>query len=151
MRALIQRVHEASVHSATQRGEETDLTGSIGQGLVAFVGVTHEDDEAQAVRLAEKIFNLRVFADDDGAMNRSCGEVGGGVLVVSQFTLYADTRKGRRPSYLHAALPDHAEPLVSRVAQRLVELGATVAEGRFQTHMDVSLVNDGPVTIMLEV
>lgn len=151
MRALIQRVHEASVHSAPTRADETELTGSIGQGLVAFIGVTHDDNDALAVKLADKIFNLRVFADDDGVMNLSCGEVGGGVLVVSQFTLYADSRKGRRPSYLPAAAPDHAEPLVSGVARRLRELGATVAEGRFRTHMDVSLVNDGPVTIMLEV
>lgn len=145
MRALVQRVSEASV---TSEGEET---GRIGVGLVALVGVTHDDDEATARRVADKLAGLRLFPDDDGAMNRSVEEVGGAVLVVSQFTLYGDTRKGRRPSFVAAARPEVAEPLVDAVVARLQERGVTVAAGRFRTHMDVALVNDGPVTVMVEV
>ncbi len=145
MRALVQRVSRASV---TSDGTET---GRIGTGLVVLVGVTEGDDEADARRVADKVWHLRVFPDDDGAMNRSCEDVGGGVLVVSQFTLYGDTRKGRRPSFVHAAPPEVAEPLVQVVVDRLAELGATVATGVFRTHMEVSLVNDGPVTLMVEV
>ncbi len=145
MRALVQRVSRASV---TSDGTET---GRIGTGLVVLVGVTEGDDEAAARKVAEKVWRLRIFPDDDGAMNRSCEDVGGGVLVVSQFTLYGDTRKGRRPSFVHAAPPEVAEPLVQVVVDRLAELGAPVATGVFRTHMDVSLVNDGPVTIMIEV
>lgn len=144
MRALVQRVSRASV---TSDGAET---GRIGTGLVVLVGVTEGDDEADARRVADKVWHLRVFPDDDGAMNRSCEDVGGGVLVVSQFTLYGDTRKGRRPSFVHAAPPEVAEPLVQVVVDRLAELGATVATGVFRTHMEVSLTNDGPVTLMVE-
>ncbi|MEX0705056.1 MAG: D-aminoacyl-tRNA deacylase [Nitriliruptoraceae bacterium] len=151
MRALVQRVHEAWVTSAERRGDPAEETGRIGPGIVVLVGVTHEDDVAAAVRLAERVHDLRIFADDDGAMNLSCADVGGEVLVVSQFTLYADTRKGRRPSYLPAAGPEHAEPLVEAFVARLEERGATLATGRFRTHMDVGLVNDGPVTILLEI
>lgn len=151
MRALIQRVHEAWVTSAEQRGGPGEETGRIGPGLVALVGATHDDTPELADKLADKVFNLRVFADDEGSMNLGCADVGGQVLVVSQFTLYADTRKGRRPSYLPAAGPEHAEPLVDRFVERLREHGATVATGRFRTHMDIGLINDGPVTIMLEV
>ncbi len=151
MRALVQRVHEASVTSADRRGAPAEITGQIGQGLVALIGVTHDDDEAAAARLADKLLNLRVFADDEGAMNLSCADVDGELLIVSQFTLYADTRKGRRPSYLAAAPPEHAEPLITALIERLVELGAHVEAGRFRTHMDISLVNDGPVTILLDV
>ncbi|MDX1509887.1 MAG: D-aminoacyl-tRNA deacylase [Nitriliruptorales bacterium] len=145
MRALVQRVSQASVRS------EGEQTGSIGEGLVALVGVTHADDEATVVRLADKIANLRVFNDDDGRMNRSVLDVGGAVLVVSQFTLYGDARKGRRPSYVDAAPPEQAEPLVERLVAALTERGVAVATGRFQTHMEVELTNDGPVTLMLEV
>lgn len=145
MRALVQRVSEASV---TSEGEET---GRIGIGLVALVGATHDDDEATARRVADKLAGLRLFPDDDGAMNRSVEEVGGAVLVVSQFTLYGDTRKGRRPSFVAAARPEVAEPLVDAVVARLQERGVEVATGRFRTHMDVALVNDGPVTVMVEV
>lgn len=145
MRALVQRVSRASV---TSDGAET---GRIGTGLVVLVGVTEGDDEAAARKVADKVWHLRIFPDDDGAMNRSCEDVGGGVLVVSQFTLYGDTRKGRRPSFVHAAPPEVAEPLVQVVVDRLAELGATVATGVFRTHMEVSLTNDGPVTIMIEV
>ena len=150
MRALIQRAVGARVDVAGAS------VGAIGPGLAAFVGVTHADTEATADKLADKIWHLRVFADDDGVMNRSLADVAAGgrpaeVLVVSQFTLYGDTRKGRRPSWVDAARPEHAEPLVDRVAVRLGELGATVATGRFRTHMHVTLTNDGPVTLMLEV
>lgn len=145
MRALVQRVSRASV---TSDGAET---GRIGTGLVVLVGVTEGDDEAAARKVADKVWHLRIFPDDHGAMNRSCEDVGGGVLVVSQFTLYGDTRKGRRPSFVHAAPPEVAEPLVEVVVERLAELGATVATGVFRTHMEVSLTNDGPVTIMIEV
>lgn len=145
MRALVQRVSRASV---TSDGAET---GRIGTGLVVLVGVTEGDDEAAGRKVADKVWHLRIFPDDDGAMNRSCEDVGGEVLVVSQFTLYGDTRKGRRPSFVHAAPPEVAEPLVQVVVDRLAELGATVATGVFRTHMEVSLTNDGPVTIMIEV
>jgi D-tyrosyl-tRNA(Tyr) deacylase len=150
MRALIQRVVDARVEVAGA------TVGVIGPGLAAFVGVTHADTPATADRLADKIWNLRVFADTDGAMNRSLADLASGacpaeVLVVSQFTLYGDTRKGRRPSWVDAARPEHAEPLVARLGSRLGELGATVATGRFRTHMQVTLTNDGPVTLMLEV
>ena len=145
MRALVQRVSRASV---TVEGE---VVGSIGPGLCVLVGVTHTDDAATADRLATKVWNLRCFDDDDGAMNRSVAEVGGSVLVVSQFTLYGDTRKGRRPSYVDAARPEVAEPLCDAFVERLRALGAQVATGRFRTHMEVDLVNDGPVTLSLEV
>jgi D-tyrosyl-tRNA(Tyr) deacylase len=145
MRALVQRVSSASV---TSDGVER---GSIGVGMVALVGVTHGDDEASARRLADKIANLRVFGDDEGRMNLSVLDVRGQVMVVSQFTLYGDTRKGRRPSYVDAAPPERAEPLVEAVVDALEQLGIAVAAGRFRTHMQVSLVNDGPVTLMLEV
>ncbi len=151
MRALVQRVSEASVNSAVERGEPPEVTGHIGAGLVAFVGVTHDDDVAKAVKLADKLWHLRIFPDADGAMNASCAEVGGEVLVVSQFTLYGDARKGRRPSYVTAARPEQAEPLVEAVVARLREHGAQVGTGRFRTHMEVALVNDGPVTLLLEV
>jgi D-aminoacyl-tRNA deacylase len=145
VRALVQRVSEASV---TSEGVET---GRVGRGLVALVGATHADDPATARRLADKVANLRVFPDDDGAMNRSCLDVGGSVLVVSQFTLYGDTRKGRRPSFVAAAPPEVAEPLVDEVIAHLRAAGLEVATGVFRTHMDVALVNDGPVTLMVEV
>jgi D-aminoacyl-tRNA deacylase len=151
VRGLVQRVSSASVTATPEDGGPAEETGRIGRGLVVLVGVTHDDDAAAAAKLAEKVWHLRVFEDDAGAMNRSCADVAGGVLVVSQFTLYGDTRKGRRPSFVTAARPDVAEPLVDAVVGRLRELGAEVATGRFRTHMDVALVNDGPVTLLLEV
>jgi D-aminoacyl-tRNA deacylase len=151
VRGLVQRVSSASVTSTVAGGAVAEETGRIGRGLVLFVGVTHDDEAARAAKLAEKVWHLRVFEDDDGAMNRSCADVGGGVLVVSQFTLYGDARKGRRPSFVAAARPELAEPLVEAVVDRLRALGAEVATGRFRTHMDVALVNDGPVTVLLEV
>jgi D-tyrosyl-tRNA(Tyr) deacylase len=145
MRALVQRVREAAV---TVDGEEV---GRIGAGLCVLVGVTHDDDEATASSMADKVWNLRVMDDADGVMNLSVADTTHEVLVVSQFTLYGDTSRGRRPSWLAAARPEQAEPLVDAVAARLRELGATVATGRFQTSMQVALVNDGPVTILLEI
>ncbi|HWL45516.1 MAG TPA: D-aminoacyl-tRNA deacylase [Ilumatobacter sp.] len=146
MRALVQRVGSASV---TVAGEQV---GAIGPGLCALVGVTHTDTEAQADQLADKLWYLRVLPDADGVMNLALADSPSPeVLVVSQFTLYGDTRKGRRPSWIAAARPEHAEPLVERVAERLRSHGATVATGRFRTDMQVTLVNDGPVTLMLEV
>ncbi|MFM7270115.1 MAG: D-aminoacyl-tRNA deacylase [Actinomycetes bacterium] len=144
MRALVQRVERASV---TVEGE---VVGSIDAGLCVLVGVTHTDDTAAADRLAAKVWNLRCFDDAGGAMNRSVAEVGGAVLVVSQFTLYGDTRKGRRPSYVDAARPEVAEPLCDAFVTALRALGARVETGRFRTHMQVELVNDGPVTLTLE-
>lgn len=154
MRGLIQRVRSASVTvthpPGADGGREQELVGAIAEGLCVLVGVTHDDDEAAAVALAAKVWNLRVFDDADGVMNLSAADLGREVLVVSQFTLYGDTRKGRRPSYVAAARPEVAEPLVDRVVQELRSLGATVATGRFRTDMAVELVNDGPVTLLVE-
>ncbi len=132
-------------------GVDGQVVGAIGAGLCAFVGVTHGDDGATADRLAEKLWHLRIFDDDDGRMGASVADSSRHVLVVSQFTLYGDARKGRRPSWVDAAPPEQAEPLVESVVSRLRSLGATVATGRFGADMQVSLINDGPVTLMLEV
>ena len=145
MRAVVQRVTEARVRV----GDE--VVGEIGPGLCVLVGVTHDDDAAKAETLARKLFHLRVLDDDAGVMNRSVEEAGGGLLVVSQFTLYGDTRKGRRPSWVAAAPPEQAEPLVAAVVTALRTLGATVATGVFRAEMQVELVNDGPVTVLLDV
>ena len=144
MRALVQRVS----HAAVRVGGE--VVGEIGPGLCALVGVAPEDGEAAADRLAAKIWQLRVFPDSAGDMNRSASELGYAVLVVSQFTLYADTSRGRRPSFVRAAPPEKARVLVERVVQALRAAGAEVATGRFGAMMQVSLVNEGPVTVMLE-
>ena len=145
MRAVVQRVQSASV---TLAGE---VVGSIGQGLCVLVGVTHDDGPDHARKLAEKIWHLRVMDDVDGVMNLSVAATTGHVLVVSQFTLYGDTSGGRRPSWIAAARPEHAEPLVQAVVEHLRVLGATVAAGRFRTEMMVSLVNDGPVTVIIDI
>lgn len=148
MRAVVQRVREASVTArADDRVEET---GRIGAGLLALVGATHDDDRQRARRLADKLWSLRCFDDGEGRMNLSAADLGAGVLVVSQFTLYGDTAKGRRPSYVAAARPERAQPLVDEVVARLAELGAEVATGRFGAHMDVHLIGDGPVTLLVE-
>ncbi len=144
MRALLQRVREARV---TVEGE---LIGAIDHGFLILLGVTHEDGEKQARWLANKIAGLRVFEDEAGKMNLSLLDVGGSVLVVSQFTLYGDARKGRRPSFTAAARPEQAEPLVTFFAQQLRVLGLTVESGVFGAMMQVELVNDGPVTLLLE-
>ena len=127
------------------------MAGEIGPGLCVLVGVTHDDTEAQARKLADKIWNLRVMDDEAGVMNLSVADTTRAVLVVSQFTLYGDTNGGRRPSWIAAARPEHAEPLVDAVVAHLRGLGATVATGRFRTEMLVQIANDGPVTVMIEV
>ena len=128
-----------------------DVVGEIGPGLCCLVGVTHGDDREAAVKLAAKLWHLRIFADENGHMNRSVADTSGEVLVVSQFTLYGDTRKGRRPSFIAAAPPDDAARLIDDLAAELRRLGATVATGSFGANMAVELTNDGPVTLMLEV
>ena len=145
MRALVQRVAGARVLV----GDE--VVGAVGPGLCALVGVTHGDDEPGARRLAERIWHLRVLADDAGRMERSLADRGGGVLVVSQFTLYGDTSRGRRPSWAAAAPAAVAEPLVAVVAAALRSHGAEVATGRFGADMRVELACEGPVTVLLEV
>lgn len=144
MRALVQRCSEAWV---TSEGVEV---GRIGAGLCCLIGVTHTDDEAAAVKLADKLWNLRVIDDDEGVMNLSVADTTRSLLLVSQFTLYGDTRKGRRPSWIDAARPEQAEPLFDKVVDALVKLGATVETGVFRTDMAVGLVNDGPVTVSIE-
>jgi|TARA_B100000959_G_scaffold207885_1_gene218216 D-tyrosyl-tRNA(Tyr) deacylase len=132
-------------------GVDGEVVGSIGIGLCVFVGVTHDDAEAEADRLVDRLAGIRIMDDDEGVMNRSVQDVGGEVLVISQFTLYGDTSRGRRPSWLAAARPEQAEPLVERVVLGLRERGVGVTTGRFRALMSVELVNDGPATIMLEV
>jgi D-aminoacyl-tRNA deacylase len=147
----VQRVSRAEVTFRRSSSEHWEPAGSIGPGLCVLVGVTHDDTASVSDRLADKLWGLRIFDDDAGVMNRSVADEGGSILVVSQFTLYGDTAKGRRPSWIAAAPPDHAEPLVDRVVQRLQLLGGDVATGRFRTDMRVELVNDGPVTLVLDV
>jgi D-tyrosyl-tRNA(Tyr) deacylase len=145
MRVVLQRVSEASVSIA---GE---VVGEIGAGLVLLVGFTGEDGDAELRWMAEKILGLRVFCDDEGKMNLSLQDVGGDLLVISQFTLYGDTRKGRRPSFVHAAHPDVAIPLYHRFMELLREAApGRVESGEFGAMMDVALVNAGPVTLVLE-
>jgi D-tyrosyl-tRNA(Tyr) deacylase len=144
MRAVVQRVRRASV---TVGGE---VVGEIGAGLCALVGVTHDDDGVRAARMADKLWHLRILDDAAGVMNVSPAEADAPLLVISQFTLYGDTTKGRRPSWIAAARPEQAEPMVDAVVTRLRDLGATVATGRFRADMAVELVNDGPVTVLVE-
>lgn len=149
MRALVQRVESAFVESTVDGVTET--VGAIGSGLTVLVGVTHTDDERVADKMADKIWNLRVIDDENGVMNLAVKDTSRAILVVSQFTLYGDTNSGRRPSWIAAARPEVAEPLVQRVVDALRSLGADVATGRFRTAMKVSLVNDGPTTVMIEI
>ncbi len=144
MRALIQRVSHASVVV------EDQIVGEIGQGFLIFLGIGQGDNKAQIKTLTDKIVNLRVFPDDEGKMNRSLLDINGQALVVSQFTLYADIRKGRRPSFTNAAPPSIAEPLVERFKEAISSYGIEVADGIFGAHMYVNLVNDGPVTIWMD-
>ncbi len=145
MRVVLQRVKNASVTVSGERISE------IGEGLLLLVGVAKDDGEGEASWLAEKIAGLRIFNDDDGKMNLGVRDVGGEILAVSQFTLLADTRKGKRPSFIKAALPEEAEPLFDYFCERLRAAGiASVKTGSFGAMMDVALVNDGPVTIVLE-
>ena len=149
MRALVQRVDRASVDSTVDG--VTTRVGEIGPGLLVLVGVTHTDTEQSATKLADKIWNLRIMSDVDGVMNLSVADTTQNVLVVSQFTLYGETNSGRRPSWIEAAKPEMAEPLVTKVIEELRRLGAHVETGRFRTDMKVALVNDGPVTVTINV
>lgn len=145
MRALVQRVSEARVRV------DGEIIGEIGSGVLALIGVTHDDTPEQASKLADKIANLRIFTDDEDKMNLSVLDTAGSVLAVSQFTLYGDTRKGRRPAYVDAARPEVAEPLCDAVIAALREHGLSVETGRFRADMKVELINDGPVTLSIEV
>lgn len=144
MRALVQRVSEASVAVGD------DEVGRIGPGLLVLLGVSSSDGEEEARYIADKTLNLRIFPDSRGRFDRSALDIGAQLLVVSQFTLYGDTRRGRRPGFTEAAPPDQASLLVERTVSLLADSGLRVETGRFQAHMAVSLVNDGPVTIMLD-
>lgn len=144
MRAAIQRV------TAAQVSVDGQVVGQIGLGFLVLLGIAHADGDEEAQYLARKIAGLRVFEDNDGKMNLALGDVGGSVLAVSQFTLYGDVRKGRRPSFIDAARPDHAEPLYQRFCRMLAAEGIAVQQGVFQAHMEISLVNDGPVTIWMD-
>ena len=142
MRALVQRVSEARVALAS----DAEQIAAIGPGLLVLLGVHRDDGEREADRLARKLLALRIFEDDGGRMNRSVADVGGDLLCVSQFTLLGDARRGNRPSFADAAVPEAAEPLYERVREALGARG-----GRFGAHMHVTLVNDGPVTLLVEV
>lgn len=144
MRAVVQRVSSANVTV------DSAIVGAIDRGFLILVGITHTDGEAEAAYLARKIAGLRVFEDDAGKMNLALADVGGSVLAVSQFTLYGDARKGRRPSFVNAARPEQAEPLYQRFCALLREQGLTVELGIFQAEMQVALINDGPVTLWLD-
>jgi D-tyrosyl-tRNA(Tyr) deacylase len=144
VRLVVQRVSSARVVV------DGSTVGEIGAGLLVLLGVTHTDTSEQARYLAGKVVGLRVFEDEDGKMNRSLAEVGGAVLAVSQFTLYGDSRKGRRPSFDAAARPEHARELYEEFVRAVAALGVRTASGVFQAHMRVELVNDGPVTLVLD-
>lgn len=144
MRAVVQRVSQASVTV------NSEVVGQIDRGFLVLLGVAAEDTEEAAVYLAGKTAGLRIFEDDQGRMNRSLLEVGGAMLVVSQFTLYGDARKGKRPSFVAAARPDQARQLYESFCAEVRGRGIPVQTGRFQEHMDVALVNDGPVTLLLD-
>ncbi len=144
MRAVVQRVKKAAVHV------DSEVVGSIGSGFVVFLGVGQDDTAADAHYLADKIAGLRILGDAHGRMNESLRDQDAEALVISQFTLYGDCRRGRRPSFSSAAPPDTAETLYSKFTQRLSSQGISTATGVFQAHMQVELVNDGPVTMLLE-
>jgi D-tyrosyl-tRNA(Tyr) deacylase len=144
MRAVVQRVSQASV---TVAGE---VVGQIGQGMLVLLGVADGDDDRDAATLADKIVGLRIFEDEEGKMNRGLTDIGGAMLVVSQFTLLGDCRKGRRPSFVAAAAPETAERLYEVFVQAVRNAGIEVGTGRFRQHMEVALVNDGPVTLLLD-
>ena len=144
MRAVIQRVSSASVTV------DSEITGKIGHGLLVLLGIHHDDGDSEIKWMAEKISNLRIFEDNNDKMNRSLMDTGGAMLVVSQFTLYGDCRKGRRPGYSAAAPPEQANALYEKFIDTVKALGIETASGRFQAHMQVSLVNDGPVTLLLD-
>ncbi|WP_416189392.1 D-aminoacyl-tRNA deacylase [Neisseria sp. CCUG17229] len=148
MRAVIQKVTRAQVDII--ENDNRDTSGKIDNGFMILLGVTHDDTEADARYIADKTANLRIFEDENGKLNLSLKDVGGSVLLVSQFTLYADARSGRRPSFSHAAPATQADALYQLTAKYLREHGLTVETGRFQTHMQVTLCNDGPVTLLLD-
>ena len=144
MRIVIQKVKEASV------AVDGRIVGEIGHGFLLLVGITHADSEKEAAYLARKVATLRLFEDGEGKMNLGLAEIQGAVLAVSQFTLYGDARKGRRPSFVNAARPEQAEPLYQHFCQLLTDQGLSVQTGVFQAHMQVALINDGPVTLVLD-
>ena len=144
MRALLQRVSRAEVRI------DGEVVGRIGPGLCILLGVGQDDDESVGAALAAKVVALRIFADDQGLTNLSIADIGGSTLVVSQFTLYADTRKGRRPSFIRAGAPELGERLYERFCEQLAALGVPVERGRFGADMDVELVNEGPFTVWLD-
>ncbi len=144
MRAVIQRVASANVRV------DDAVVATIGRGYLFFLGITHDDGEAEARYLARKIVGLRLFEDSANKMNLTLADVGGSLLIVSQFTLYGDARKGRRPSFSAAAAPSHAQPLYERFCTLAAAEGVPVAQGVFQAHMQITLVNDGPVTLWLD-
>jgi len=144
MRVVLQRVSHSSVVVEGEKIAEIDL------GLVILLGIGPEDSDSQIEYLVNKVANLRIFEDDEGKVNRSLLDVGGGAIVVSQFTLYADTHKGRRPSFTKAAPPDIAQPLVDKFAERLAQAGVPTQKGEFGAHMHVEIHNDGPVTVWME-
>ena len=148
MRAVVQRVARSAV--SVVEGDDEREVGRIGPGLMVLIGVAAGDTEAEARRLAEKIAGLRIFPDDEGKLNRDVREAGGEILAISQFTLLADTRKGRRPSFVAAAPPEQGELLYDAVVRHLRQGGLTVHSGRFGAHMHVEILNDGPVTIILD-
>ena len=145
MRALVQRVREASVRV------EDQLVGAIDQGLCVFVGVTHDDGPEECDMLVNKLLHLRIMDDENGVMNKSVIDKEGEILIVSQFTLYGDISKGRRPTWSAAAAPEQAEPLIERVVEGLKAGGAKVETGKFRQYMSVDLINDGPATLMIEI
>jgi D-aminoacyl-tRNA deacylase len=144
VRVLLQRVSRASV------SVDGEIVGAIGSGLLLLVGIGHADRDAEVSFVVQKIANLRIFSDEKGRMNLSLIDIDAELLIVSQFTLYANVRKGRRPSFLDAAAPEEATPLLDSLVVEFRQLGINVEQGRFGTHMDVELVNDGPVTIWLD-
>ncbi|MGH2676743.1 MAG: D-aminoacyl-tRNA deacylase [Actinomycetota bacterium] len=144
MRLVVQRVRRSEVRV------DGSVVASGGPGLLILVGIGKDDGQDEAGKMAEKVYHLRIFEDDDGKMNRSIADVGGDVVVVSQFTLYGDTSGGRRPSWIRAAAPEVADAAIERFAAALAALGARVQTGVFRAHMEVELVNDGPVTLVLE-
>ena len=150
MRAVVQRVERASVSLPQSDGSEPVVTGRIGRGLLVLVGVGPDDTRADAQWLAQKVVRLRIFRDDSGKMNLDVGQVGGAVLAVSQFTLYGDCRKGRRPSFVRAAPPEMAEQLVDDFTDVVRSCGVACETGRFGANMNVELLNQGPVTLLID-
>ncbi|MEW4488123.1 D-aminoacyl-tRNA deacylase [Thalassoglobus sp. JC818] len=150
MRAVVQRVSSAQVTVIDEEKDTSFVSGQIGSGFVVLVGISSGDTSEDLDYIVNKLVGLRVFEDDDGKMNRSIEEAGGEMLVISQFTLYGDCRKGRRPSFIAAASPETAKPIYETLLKRLESTGIRVASGQFQAQMQVELVNDGPVTLLLD-